>query len=59
MDASYGGGVNPDPMAYAGLGVKGASFYSSYYGWCVVMWEGGSVSDVDAGAAAPDGGPHI
>lgn len=23
------------------------------------MWESGSVSDVDAGAAAPDGGPHI
>lgn len=58
MDASYCGGVDPDPVANAGLGAKGNTFYSSYSGGCTVMWAVGGGSDMDAGVAAPEGGPH-
>ena len=50
--------ADPDSMAEAGLGVKGGTFYSSYRGGCFVMWTRGCVSDMDAGAVAPDGGSH-
>lgn len=29
-----------------------------FCGWCTVMWMMGGGSDMDAGAAAPEGGPH-
>ena len=34
--ASYGGGVNPGPVADAGLGVEGGAFHSDLHGWCAV-----------------------
>ena len=57
-DAPYCGGIDPDPVTDAGLGMKGDPFLSSFQGWCSVMWTDGGGLDVDARAAASDGGPH-
>ncbi|XBI08782.1 hypothetical protein VPH35_136464 [Triticum aestivum] len=38
VGTSYSGGADSDPVADAGLGVKGGPFPSYYFGWVVVMW---------------------
>lgn len=38
VGASDAGGTDPDPVANAGLGVKGVTFHSSYRGGCSMMW---------------------
>lgn len=53
----YCGGVDPDLVADAGLGVKGDAFYSSYRGEYTRMRAVGDGLDMDAGVAAPGGGP--
>ena len=58
VDASCGGGVDPDYVADAGLGVKRDAFYSSYHGGYTVMWSDDSGLDMNAGAVVPGGGLH-
>lgn len=38
VDAPCCGGIDPDPVADAGQGMKGEPFLSSFHGWRSMMW---------------------